>query len=148
MLNVGGCRYSANYMNIAYPLSSYPSSGRFIKSAAFYQDYQDLLNERLAEEKQKREAANQEYHDKKARDFWSRFFGGFYGAGQEEIPEEQKEVDYPYSVFGLKKSASNEDMKAAYRKSVLKAHPDRGGSNEVFRKVQDAYNYFRQFIKI
>ena len=142
MFVVGGCRYSANYVNIAYPLSSYPSGGVFIKSAAFYQDYQDLLNERLAEEKKKREASNQEYHDKKARDFWERYFGGFFGAGQQEIPEEQKEVDYPYCVFGLKRSASADDMKKAYRKSVLKAHPDRGGTAELFRKVREAWEYF------
>ena len=44
--------------------------------------------------------------------------------------------DYPYCVFGLKRSASDEDMKKAYRKSVLKAHPDKGGTPELFRNVR------------
>tara|TARA_R110000744_G_scaffold207308_1_gene325974 strand:- start:696 stop:1136 length:441 start_codon:yes stop_codon:yes gene_type:complete len=139
---VGGCTYPANYFNIAYPLMSFPSGGIFIKSATYYQDYQDLLNERLAEERRKREAANKEYNDKKARDFWSRYFGGFFGQ-EEDIPEEQKAVDYPYSVFGLKKSASADDMKKAYRKSVMKAHPDKGGTAELFRKVRQAWDFFR-----
>ena len=55
--------------------------------------------------------------------------------------------DYPYCVFGLKKSSSDEDMKSAYRKSVLKAHPDRGGSNELFRKVRGAWEYFTEYCK-
>ena len=141
MVVVGGCRYSANYWNLAYPLYSSPHGGKFIKSAKFYHDYEDLLNKRLDEERAKREARNKKFNEERARHFWSRYFQGFYGAPQEE-PEEQKEVDYPYSVFGLKRSASEEDMKQAYRKSVLKAHPDKGGSNELFRKVQEAYNYF------
>ena len=42
----------------------------------------------------------------------------------------------------LKKSASNEDMKKAYRKEVRKAHPDKGGSAELFRKIRQAWEYF------
>tara|TARA_R110000796_G_scaffold128987_1_gene244661 strand:- start:1406 stop:1846 length:441 start_codon:yes stop_codon:yes gene_type:complete len=145
MIIVRGCRYPANYWNVSYPLYSSPHGGIFIEHAKFYQDYEDLLNKRLYEERVKREAEFKEFNEKRARDFWSRYFQGFYGAPQEE-PEEQKQVDYPYSVFGLKRSASNQDMKQAYRQSVLKAHPDKGGSNELFRKVQEAYNYFRNLI--
>ena len=43
--------------------------------------------------------------------------------------------------------ASNDDMKKAYRKSVLKEHPDKGGTNEGFRKIQEAWDYFRKFCK-
>ena len=59
-------------------------------------------------------------------------------------PEEKESLDkdYPYNVFGLKRSASDDDMKKAYRKAVMKAHPDKGGSNELFRKIREAWEYF------
>ncbi len=141
MIVVGGCRIPAGYHNIAYPLSSYPSGGIFIRSAKYYQDYEDALKIRLEREKREREARNQEYNDRKARDFWSRYFGGFFTGVEEE--EEQLAPDYPFSVFGLKKSASNEDMKREYRKSILKTHPDKGGNNEAFRRIQQAWEYFK-----
>ena len=141
MIVVGGCRIPAGYYNLAYPLSSYPSGGIFIRSAKYYQDYEEALKIRLEREKREREARNQEYNDRKARDFWSRFFGGYFAKDTEDT--EQLAPDYPFSVDGLKKSASNEDMKREYRKSILKAHPDRGGSNEAFRRVREAWEYFK-----
>ena len=139
MIVVNGCRYPKGYFNIAYPLSSYPSGGVFIKSAKYYQDYEEALKQRLEEERIKREAKGKEYNDKKARDFWGKYFGGFFTGVKEE---EQLAPDYPYSVFGLQKSASNEDMKKAYRKEVRKAHPDKGGSAELFRVIREAWEYF------
>ena len=134
---VGGCRYPANYRWISYPLSSSPHGGIFNRKPKYYQDYEDEIRkqrERQAEQQQKEQ-------DERANKFFKRFFGFFGGYEEEEKP---KEIDYPYSVFGLKRSASDEDMKRAYRKSVLKSHPDKpGGSNEAFRKVQEAWEYFR-----
>lgn len=134
---VGGCRYPANYRWISYPLSSSPHGGIFNRKPKYYQDYEDEIRkqrERQAEQEQREQ-------DERANNFFKRFFG-FFGFDEEE--EKPKEIDYPYSVFGLKRSASDEDMKRAYRKSVLKSHPDKpGGSNEAFRKVQEAWEYFR-----
>lgn len=46
----------------------------------------------------------------------------------------------PYETLGVEKDASPEDIKAAYRREVSKAHPDReGGSAEAAQKVNDAY---------
>jgi curved DNA-binding protein CbpA len=45
-----------------------------------------------------------------------------------------------YAVLGIKKNASIEDIKKAYRKKVKKCHPDYGGDTEEFRKVQEAYD--------
>ena len=34
---------------------------------------------------------------------------------------------------------SNQDLKRAYRMALLRTHPDQGGSNDKFWKVQEAY---------
>lgn len=47
-------------------------------------------------------------------------------------------VDY-YSVLGLKPDAFWFDIKRAYREKVKVVHPDRGGSDESFKIVQEAY---------
>jgi len=45
-----------------------------------------------------------------------------------------------YVLLGLSISASQEDIKAAYRRMAMKHHPDRGGSAIDFHKVKTAYN--------
>ena len=45
----------------------------------------------------------------------------------------------PYEVLGLTKSASQEEIKKAYRKLAREHHPDKGGDAEKFKKVQEAY---------
>ncbi len=49
---------------------------------------------------------------------------------------------YPYSVFGLKRSNSDEDMKKAYREAIIKSHPDKGGDVEEFRMYRQAWEHF------
>lgn len=46
--------------------------------------------------------------------------------------------DY-YKVLGVDKSASEQEIKKAYRKAALKSHPDKGGSEEEFKKISKAY---------
>ncbi|MDX2002846.1 MAG: DnaJ domain-containing protein [Chitinophagales bacterium] len=52
-------------------------------------------------------------------------------------------MDYYYRILGLQPGAKEEDIKKAYRRLVLKYHPDRNGNNpkavERFREVQKAY---------
>ena len=140
---VGGCWYSRGYTNIAYPLYSSPHGGTWKTLPSFYQDYEKQRKE--SEENYRR--CNEEKDKERWAKFAKKFAQGFFGFNNEEIPEEKLEPDYPYSVFGLKKSSSDEDMKSAYRKSVLKAHPDRGGSNELFRKVREAWEHFTNYCK-
>lgn len=46
--------------------------------------------------------------------------------------------DY-YSILGVSKNASAEELKKAYRKLALQYHPDRGGDQEKFKEVNEAY---------
>jgi len=45
----------------------------------------------------------------------------------------------PLAELGLPAGASVDDIKRAYRKRALETHPDRGGTDEAFRAVQQAY---------
>ena len=49
------------------------------------------------------------------------------------------EVNENYSVLGLKRSASDEDIKQAFREKALKTHPDKRGDAEDFKRVREAY---------
>jgi curved DNA-binding protein len=47
-------------------------------------------------------------------------------------------MDY-YNTLGIPKSASEADIKTAYRKMAMKHHPDRGGDEKKFKEVTEAY---------
>ncbi len=46
--------------------------------------------------------------------------------------------DY-YDILGIKKSASADEIKKAFRKLARKHHPDAGGSEEKFKELNEAY---------
>lgn len=46
--------------------------------------------------------------------------------------------DY-YDILGLSKNASQEEIKKAYRKLAHKHHPDKGGDEDRFKKINEAY---------
>lgn len=45
-----------------------------------------------------------------------------------------------YTTLGLTKNATPDEIKKAYRKLVLTAHPDKGGNPDTFDKIQQAYD--------
>ena len=45
----------------------------------------------------------------------------------------------PYEVLGLRRSASQDEVRAAYRRLARLRHPDHGGDTEAFQMLQAAY---------
>ena len=132
--------YYEEFSSIAYPLSSFPSGGIWKKLPSYYMNYEEEFKK--SESKRKREF--EEEYNRKSKEKTRNFFRSFFGW---DIPQEDPisfSEDYPYNVFGLKKSASSEDVKKAYRKEILKNHPDKGGSNEAFRIIREAWEYFKK----
>lgn len=48
--------------------------------------------------------------------------------------------DTLYEVLNVAPNASPEEIRAAFRRLGAKVHPDRGGSNALFRSVKEAYD--------
>lgn len=44
-----------------------------------------------------------------------------------------------HTVLGISPTATQEEIKAAYRRLAMKHHPDRGGSQDEFQKIKVAY---------
>ena len=140
MLVVGGCHYPPNYRFIQYPLWASPHGGVFNAPPQFYQDYAEARPSReRPRPKPKRDWAG-------ADDFFREFHGGFFGFEARDSGG-PPEPDYPYSVFGLPRSSSDGDVKKAYREAVLQAHPDKGGSAELFGRVREAWDHFVAFCR-
>ena len=51
--------------------------------------------------------------------------------------------EWHYEVLGVSKSASEDEIKRAYRKRILKCHPDKGGNSEEFIKVRASYDMLK-----
>ncbi|MGH7023609.1 MAG: DnaJ domain-containing protein [Caulobacteraceae bacterium] len=46
--------------------------------------------------------------------------------------------DDHYEILGVKRGASAQEVRAAFRRAAKKAHPDQGGSSDAFRRLRVA----------
>jgi len=46
----------------------------------------------------------------------------------------------PHQILGIDPSASEDEIKKAYRKLAMKYHPDKGGDEEKFKQISEAYS--------
>lgn len=65
------------------------------------------------------------------------FFSQF-GGGMEADPSRGGSREL-YDVLGVEPSASQEEIRRAYRKLALRNHPDKGGDPEKFKEISSAY---------
>ena len=45
-----------------------------------------------------------------------------------------------YTILGVNENATQDEIKKAYRKLAVEHHPDKGGSEETFKKISEAYD--------
>lgn len=48
-----------------------------------------------------------------------------------------------YRILGVDRSSTEDEIKKAYHKMAIKLHPDRGGSQEDFIKLQEAWEDYK-----
>lgn len=72
-------------------------------------------------------------------DAWARAFHERTQASGPGAVDAALGADSPWAVLGLEPGAGPDDVKRAYRKRAMQTHPDHGGRQEDFEKVQAAY---------
>ncbi len=136
------------FESIAYPLSQSPHGGIHSPLDDSYIEYQKLLDERVEKQRREFEEKMRKNQEREFRNFWRRFDPFFDDHPPPHQEYEDVDEDYPFNIFGLKRSASDEDMKKAYHKALRETHPDKTGSDETegFREVQEAYEYYTNYM--
>lgn len=87
------------------------------------------------------------------RERWARGSGrrgsgaGRRGRSGTRTRNDRRRVRAAFSTLGVSSDASPAEVKAAYRETVKDVHPDHGGSEEAFARVQDAYATAKQHVE-
>jgi DnaJ like chaperone protein len=100
------------------------------------------------------------YSDKKVSPEEIKVIGtiaGYLGISEKDIQSLQsmfyKDIDSAYKILEIEQTATDEEMKKAYRRMALKYHPDkvsylgeefRKAANEKFQKVNEAYERIKK----
>lgn len=66
-------------------------------------------------------------------------FGAGFGSGFGGGSAPKGDSDKFYRLLGVEKSASDRELKQAYKKQAMKHHPDRGGDEATFKEISRAY---------
>ncbi|WP_027121981.1 DnaJ domain-containing protein [[Mycoplasma] imitans] len=64
-------------------------------------------------------------------------------------PNNEQEIEEAYSILGVSKSDSSDDIKSAYRKLAKKYHPDLNKdpqAEEMFKKINHAYEVLNEYV--
>ena len=104
-----------------------------------YKEWERNCNAFREEQRRQREHREERQRERKSR--WFEDF--FFDEGPREFPVAQEEEEDPFKVLGLKRSASDEDIKTKYRELILVHHPDKGGDHEEFIRIQEAYDFLK-----
>ena len=64
--------------------------------------------------------------------------------GRDAPTEEADPVDGAFAVLGVPRTATEAQIRSAYRAKVKDVHPDHGGSQDEFRRVREAYTTARK----
>jgi len=69
-------------------------------------------------------------------------FEGMPGQPGGAKPQAKKKIDNEryYELLGVKNTATETEIKKAYRKKALKEHPDKGGDPEKFKDISKAHD--------
>ena len=70
--------------------------------------------------------------------FGGGFPGGFHGEDESENPQEIDNQKL-YEVLGVSQTATQDEIKKAFRKLAIQHHPDKGGDQELFKEINAAY---------
>merc|ERR1719461_1951700 len=67
-------------------------------------------------------------------------FPGFHGPGRGGNDSDDEPVDTEsfYKILGVEKNATEREIRKAFKKMAMKHHPDRGGDEETFKKIEKA----------
>lgn len=93
----------------------------------FSADFQRILNEMLNNLNQRSHYGGQQYRTNSG--------GGHSNAQSSGGAMSRKEA---FDILGLAENASADEIKSAYRKLMMKMHPDSGGSKYLSQKINEA----------